>query len=371
MKSSLRFPIFILAAVLLYYNLPALIHFGDYVSQNHPFSGQKLVEQDFTPTPKELACLHGLPLPDEAGTTSAAATDEAPIPNVVNFIFFQRLPPRNSQGDFGFLSYLAVRSAIVSLKPQRLYLHYGFSSPPSPRHRPDNNVDGEAKFKHLIVNNPWIRRLAKHVELKRYTKPIDNSLRHQEHLADKVRLEILLEHGGIYLDLDAFALRPFAKALEPPSPHDAVLGYEGGNRAGMCNAVIAARPNSTFIRRWLETYDGVDLNKEWNYHSVILPMELASQHPDEICPLPPDAFLWPTWTWGHVRWMHEPLSSDEAELWQGRIRDFGGSLFKNQLVYHAWSQMSRRRYLNRLTPDIIRREDTRFNLLMRRFLEED
>ncbi|RDA84407.1 hypothetical protein CP532_2876 [Ophiocordyceps camponoti-leonardi (nom. inval.)] len=369
MTSVLRLSLLICSAFILYNLFPTLLRFGDYLSQNHPFSGQDLVEQDFVPTPKELACLQGLPLPGETSPGGKAA-DEAPIPNVVNFIFFQKVPPRSHQGDFGFLNYLAVRSAIVSLKPQRIYIHYGFSSPSISRHRLANDNE-DAESHHLIFNNPWIRRLKPHVELKRYTKPIDHSLKHQEHLADRVRLEILLEHGGIYLDLDAFALRPFAKALEPPAPHDAVLGYEGGNRAGLCNAVIAARANSSFIRRWLTTYDSVDLNKEWNYHSVILPKELASEHPDEICELPPDAFLWPTWTWGHVRWMHEPLSSDEAEYWQGRIRHFGGSLFKNQLVYHAWSQMSRYRYLKRLTPDVIRREDTRFNLLMRRFLEEN
>ncbi|RCI11805.1 hypothetical protein L249_7743 [Ophiocordyceps polyrhachis-furcata BCC 54312] len=362
MASVLRLSLFVGSAFILYNLLPTILLFGDYLSQNHPFSGQALVEQDFAPTPKELACLHGLPL-----SSAKAVEDAAPIPNVVNFIFFQKLPPRNRRGDFGFLNYLAVRSAVVSLKPQRIYIHYGFSSPSS---APHHVAGDDAEPQQLVFDNPWIRRLKPHVELKRYAKPIDHSLRHQEHLADRVRLEILLEHGGIYLDLDAFALRPFEKALAPPSPYDAVLGYEGGNRAGLCNAVIAARANSSFIRRWLTTYDSVDLNKEWNYHSVILPKELASEHPDEICELPPDAFLWPTWTWAHVRWMHEPLSSDESEYWQRRIRDFGGSLFKNQLAYHAWSQMSRYRYLKRLTPDVIRREDTRFNLLMRRFLED-
>ncbi|PHH76367.1 hypothetical protein CDD80_1578 [Ophiocordyceps camponoti-rufipedis] len=363
MVSLFRICLLIALAFSIYHAFPPLILFGDWLSQNHPFSGQRAVEQDFTPTPKELACLHGLPLPGSLPTT----TDHAPIPNVVNFVFFQKLPSSKPEGDFGFLAYLAVRSAIVSLKPDHVYIHYGFASSPSRFGRASQAPLGES----IIKRNPWIRRLRPHVELKPYTKPLDHSLKHREHLADRIRLELLLEHGGIYMDLDAFALRPFAEALSPSSPHDAILGYEGGNRAGLCNAVIAARPNSSFIDRWLHTYDKADLNAEWNYHSVILPRQLAHHHPDEICELPPDAFFWPTWTWGDVRWMHEPLSATDAEFWKNRIQELGGSLFPNQLAYHAWSQMSRNRYLRRLTPDVIRAEDTRFNLLMRRFLEDD
>ncbi|PFH58876.1 hypothetical protein XA68_13082 [Ophiocordyceps unilateralis] len=364
MGPLLRICLMMSIALSLWHVFPGFLRLGDYVSQNNRFSGQRAVEQDFTPTSKELACLHGLPLSSETEETA----EEWPIPNIVNFIFFQKVPASGPEGDFGFLNYLAVRSAIISLKPERVYIHYGF---PAASPAWISVVSDATDVESAITNNPWIRRLRPHVELKRYNKPLDSLLRHKEHLADRIRLEILLENGGIYMDTDAYALRPFGKALTPPSPHDAVLGYEGGNRGGMCNAVIAARSNSSFIRRWLDTYENADLNHEWNYHSVIIPKQLAVNHPNEICELPPDAFFWPTWTWGDVRWMHEPLSKSEANYWRGRIQELGGSLFPNQLVYHAWSQMSRQRYLKRLTPNIIRREDTRFNLLVRRFLEDD
>lgn len=59
-------------------------------------------------------------------------------------------------------------------------------------------------------------------------------------------------------------------------------------------------------------------------------------------------------------YQHEPLGKTEADFWQSRIESTGGSLFENQLVYHAWSQMAQDRYLGRLTPEVVRREDTRF-----------
>ncbi|PHH93325.1 hypothetical protein CDD83_7110 [Cordyceps sp. RAO-2017] len=360
----------------LYCFSPGLFRWGDYVRQTNPFSGQDRVEQDFTPTSRELACLYGLPprpgqppLLSSSHTSSSSESELTAansIPNVAHFIFLQKLPLDHAgQGDFNFLSYLSVRSAIVSLKPTKVLLHYGYVGDEAHRSSEGDGADP------LIRNNEWIERLRHDVEFVRHDGPLNSSLQHSEHLADKLRLEILLEHGGIYLDIDAFALRPFTHVLESPHPHDVVMGNEGGNRAGLCNAVMAARPNSTFVKRWLETYETADLNAEWNYHSVLLPKQLAGQHPDEICELPPDSFFWPTWTWRHVEWMHEPLDQADTRRWQKRIQRTGGSLFDNQLAYHAWSQMARDRYLRRLTPEVVRNEDTRFNLLVRRFIAED
>jgi hypothetical protein len=37
---------------------------------------------------------------------------------------------------------------------------------------------------------------------------------------------------------------------------------------GLCNAIIVARPGSTFVKRWLETYEAFD-DKQWADHSVV------------------------------------------------------------------------------------------------------
>lgn len=104
---------------------------------------------------------------------------------------------------------------------------------------------------------------------------------------------------------------------------------------------------------------------------MLLPKELADAHPREVCALAPDAFFWPTWTWRHIEWMHEPLSGLEAARWRAEIERHGGSLFENQLAYHAWGQMAWDRHLKTLTPAVVRTRDTRFNLMLRRFLEDD
>lgn len=37
---------------------------------------------------------------------------------------------------------------------------------------------------------------------------------------------------------------------------------------GLCNAIIISRPNSVFVERWLDSYEGFD-EKKWTEHSVV------------------------------------------------------------------------------------------------------
>lgn len=71
------------------------------------------------------------------------------------------------------------------------------------------------------------------------------------------------------------------------------MGQEASN--GLCNAVMLGAPNTTFINRWWAEYVHFDPEKQWAYHSVHLPRELASRHPSEVTVLGPRAFFAPTW----------------------------------------------------------------------------
>ncbi|KAI0444164.1 nucleotide-diphospho-sugar transferase [Xylaria telfairii] len=352
----------ILAIILAPYIWPLLYTFGDWIRQTNPWSEQYRVQQDFVSTQDELDCLFGRTRPP----TTTPPTETELIPNHVHFIFGLSNPyvePR--VGTFNFISYLAVRSAVVGMRAENISLHYTYlASPPSPE--PNKNP----------FSNRWVDRLKDDITLVYHSPEEMAALKNQPgahwqaaHVSDILRLHLLREQGGIYLDTDAFGLRPFTDLLR--SPRDIIMGHEGGNRAGLCNAVMVARKNSTFIDRWTSEYNNVDLSHEWNFHSVILPKKLQLQNPDDICALPPSAFFWPTWTWHHVQWMHESLSRQQARQWTAEINRNGGSLFGEQLAFHAWSQMSWDRYLSKLTPEIVRTRDTRFNLLVRRFLHDD
>ncbi|KAK4232485.1 hypothetical protein QBC38DRAFT_514071 [Podospora fimiseda] len=368
-RNALRLCILCYMAFILYLFAPKLYYLFDRLRQTNPWSGQKWIEQIWIPTDAELRCLNGTAqLPNKTSSSSSS-----PIPNIVHFNFGLKNPLYDSKNpQFDFLNYLAIRSALISLSPDALYLHYTYlSSPPS--------ADPYSSPK----TNPWIRRLTRQgVTLVHHPPPSTppppqnptSPKQHRQHLqyphlSDTLRLNILLTLGGIYLDIDAFALRPFTSLLH--NPHPTILGHEGGNRFGLCNAVIISRPNSSFLSRWLSSYSHADLSKEWNYHSVRLPKILADENPDEVCTLAPDAFFWPTWTWRHIEWMHSLLDRQKTKEWKDTIERNEGSLFKNQLAYHSWNQLAWDRYLSKLTPEIVRTKNTRFNLLMRRFLEDD
>lgn len=66
--------------------------------------------------------------------------------------------------------------------------------------------------------------------------------------------------------------------------------------------------------------------------------------------------------------MHEPITRDEAREMENLLDVNGGAIYPDQLAYHAWSQVARTEYLEKLTPEIVNEEDTRFNILVRQFL---
>ncbi|KAI0396990.1 hypothetical protein F5Y17DRAFT_416788 [Xylariaceae sp. FL0594] len=351
----------IIVSVLVVYWWHVLYNIGDWARQTSPLSYQYWVQRDFVSTKSELDCLYG-----RTTSTTTESIDPPEIPNHVHFIFGLANPYDNPRaGTFDFIAYLAVRSAIVGMRADNISLHYTYlADPPAPE--PNTNP----------LSNPWVNRLKDDITLVYHSPEEMDTLKsepgahwHPAHVSDILRLRLLQERGGIYLDLDAFGLRPFTDLLR--SPRDMVMGHEGGNRGGLCNAIMVARKNSTFIERWTREYNNADLSREWNYHSVMLPKKLQMENPDEVCALSPSALFWPTWTFSHIRWMHEPLSKQQARLWSAEIERNGGSLFGEQLAYHAWSQMSWEKYLRKLTPEIVRTRDTRFNLLVRRFLQDD
>ena len=115
-----------------------------------------------------------------------------------------------------------------------------------------------------------------------YTEPpteiFNNKLTRYAHKADIIRLQKLLEHGGIYLDIDVLTNKSFDDLLN--TDKSCVMGLQATNTQfqGLCNAVIFSKPKSKFLQIWYDEYKNFD-NSQWDYHSVHLPLLLASQFP--------------------------------------------------------------------------------------------
>jgi hypothetical protein len=291
---------------------------------------------DWKDTPEEIIC-------QNYPTTAL----EDYIPRTVHFIL---IAEHNKQAELEFYQYLAIKAALLRIRPDSLKIHsYAFNE-----------------------SNQWWQHIKHAVTL--VTHEPHQTLRTSDgrahklrlpHQTDVLRLQILYQEGGIYLDTDVYALQSFSPLLQ--SPKALLMGHEGGNRSGIGNAVIVARPGSPFIARWLASYNESFDNRPqmWNHHSIKVPAELAIQHPDDICKLSPSTFFWPTWSSEHIDAMHSPLIEEEVVELKHNMTSYSGAMYANQLAYHAWGNIARVRFLSQLTPESLFSVETRFNILLR------
>jgi hypothetical protein len=258
---------------------------------------------------------------------AAPRPDQAPrIPNVFHFCY-GLLP----QAEFGFLEYLAIKSAVELNRPERVFLHYQHA-----------------------CSGPWWERVQELVTLNLVAAPLEIfgwPLQHYAHRSDVLRLNMLLEHGGIYLDIDTLCVRPFT-ALRTS---ECVLGQQPKKR-GLCNAVILSEPRGVFLTAWLDRYHSFrSRGRDWHWdeHSVRVPARLARTRElrSHITVLNERAFFFPHWT--EMECLFE--SADET-------------LFQDSYYIHYWETLTRERWLQPITPETAVAGDSNFARFARRVL---
>jgi hypothetical protein len=142
----------------------------------------------------------------------------------------------------------------------------------------------------------WWRASRPHLTLCPIEAPREifgRPLVHPAHRADVVRLQVLLEHGGAYVDSDVWCLRPFAN-LE----HGGWWMGRQGDDYGLCNATMGGDRGARFAELWLAEYRSfrsAGRDEHWDEHSVRLPLRLAAGRPDLVTIYPPTVFFAPLW----------------------------------------------------------------------------
>ena len=200
-------------------------------------------------------------------------------------------------------------------------------------------------------DGPYWALIKPHVVCIRIVAPREFSghrIEHFAHAAHVVRLQVLLEHGGVYLDLDTICQKPFAPLLEGA----VVMGLEktsDGATVGLCNATIIAPPGAEFLRLWLESYDDFTI---WNRFSVQLPMQLAEEHPGLVRIESNTSFFWPSW--------------DDAGIAALFLED---RAYPEAYSLHLWESKSWE-HLRRLDASRVQTIDTTYNRVARRFAKE-
>ncbi len=252
-----------------------------------------------------------------------------------NFHFITGLDENFGGKPFGFIHYMAIRSA-MELNPEfTVYVYYQFE-PSSP-------------YWDLVKNDVIT------VIVKAPSEVFGRPVTHFAHKADILRLQFLLRTGGVYLDLDTICQKPFAPLMHSKvvmgieSSRTGIEQWHEGDQVGLCNAVIMSCPDSFFLKTWSETYREFDAN-EWNNHSVLKPAALARKYPEAIHVEPPESFFWPLWT-------EQGLASLFKE----------NNSFPDAYSFHLWESLSWG-YVGDLTVTSVINVDTTYNCLARKFI---
>jgi len=218
------------------------------------------------------------------------------IPKIVHFIFGYKV---TEVPVFSFTNYIAVASARAVLRPEVVMIHC---------------LQEPVGFFWELVR-PHVRL----VRGREITDIFGNEITHYAHKADIVRLEALLQFGGIYLDIDVVVLKPMDSLLN----YETVMGEEGEDgRVGLCNAVILAAPESRFVTKWYEAYKTFN-REQWNYHSVVFPKELAKKYPELIEQRMYKTFHWPLWDEAGIKLMMDSYEYDYADNFAVHVWNHG------------------------------------------------
>lgn len=259
------------------------------------------------------------------------------LPRLIHFVF--GLAPQEGAGDFGLHHYICVKSARLNYPNHEIVIWYSHSSDSNPY---------------------WqeVSKFCKLVEVVAPTQIFGNPLHLHAHRTDVLRLQVLIEHGGIYLDFDSIVVRP----VDDVFVFSALMGVEAqessGKVLGLCNAAIVAAPRASFLRRWLDCFEFFNAaGGEANYafYASRLPLILARQRNDDITVLGHRAFF--------------PFWCDQTGL--RALFEEAGTPHPETYSVHLWeSQAKQRGYLQRLTAAAIFRTPTFYHQLASRYVTE-
>lgn len=269
------------------------------------------------------------------------------IPNQFHFVFGLKRQWR----PFHLTHYLCLESCIQVNKPERVYFYY--------HHKP------WGRYWRLIGDKLTLVKvdLVPLVSRQRYSERLINFFRYAHH-SDFIRLEKLVEHGGVYADMDTLFVNPLPPRLfEQPF----VLGREDdvydartqSYRPSLCNALMMAEPGAEFGRIWqsrmAEAFDGT-----WSNHSCLLPQQISEESPALIHIEPPRSF-----------YKHMCNPQGLKTLFEQCDPDFE-DVYSMHMWNHLWASRWRRDFsdfhMGRLTEPFIREADTTYNIAARRFL---
>jgi len=226
------------------------------------------------------------------------------IPNIVHFNYGLI----EQTNDFLFVYYIAVLSCKIINNPNKIYFHC-----------------------HYEPKGQWWHKTKELVDLIKVDIPThigNKELKKVAHKSDILRMKILKQYGGIYLDIDTICIRNYQDLLY----NKFVIANEitdSGRNMGLCNAIMMCEPNCSFINDWWTHYEKFFNPDGWQEASTILPYEISKVNKN-LTILNPETFLKPSW--------------EKIEM----IFECPNEISNELIILHYWNQHSLNKYLNNI-----------------------
>lgn len=173
------------------------------------------------------------------------------VPNIIHYIWL-------GKDKFDFMYFVSILSGYKKQHPCLIFLYY------------DTLPSGQW-WNLLLLYVPNIIP----VNVTPPSEIANKKILYVQHKSDILRLQILKEYGGIYLDTDQLLFT----SLDKFRNRECTMGMAADGYLG--SAVIVARKNSEFIRKWKDSYSAYKPNA-WGENSVINATKLAKQNPNLI-----------------------------------------------------------------------------------------
>ncbi|OWA53076.1 hypothetical protein BV898_17511 [Hypsibius exemplaris] len=161
-----------------------------------------------------------------------------------------------------FLDYLSILSAVQRLKPHQILLHGDLQ--PTGKYWDDLVTNNLIKFVYRARNSTLSGRI--------------KELAHMFHHADKTKIDILVEYGGLTIDFDVYFVRG-ERIKDILREYPAVTCY--GDELGYNLGLAGGWKSSRLLRAWRRSFH-VIYSADWNFNCGDMPKYLSEIFSDEV-----------------------------------------------------------------------------------------
>lgn len=130
-----------------------------------------------------------------------------------------------------------------------------------------------------------------------------------QYIADVMRLQILNDHGGIYMDTDILLQKPLTEFL---AEERLVMSWESADKTSISNALMMSPSDNLFVKEWLRHMPEAVQSDTWAYGGVVLPAKISSNpYFNESCTILTNQFCCPLDL--SRNWLFDPALKPEAK----------------------------------------------------------